>query len=133
MTMKSRTSVCITRHFNVSPERLFDAWTDPERAWKWIARAAGEVVRVEVDPRVHGAVRHVVRRDGREIEHRGEYTELARPDRLTFTWNGPPFPNEAGPVRLAFMAAGTGTDLILAHERVPQGHESRTMHGWSAI
>jgi len=133
MTTKSRATVRITWHFKASPESMFDAWTDPNLAWTWMARAAGQIVCIEIDPRVHGAVRQVVRRDGHEVEYVGEYVELARPTRLAFTWPAPPFSDDRSLVKLDFRPVGTGTDLTLAQERVQQGRESRTMDGWRAI
>jgi uncharacterized protein YndB with AHSA1/START domain len=133
MTTRSRTTVRLSRHFNIPPERVFDVWTDPKGAWKWIARASGDVVRVEIDPRVHGSVRVTLLRNGQELDHLGEYLELARPHRIAFTWASPSDPSESAVVRVTLAAARMGTNLVLAQERVPQGYESRTMQTWGVI
>ncbi|WP_335342470.1 SRPBCC domain-containing protein [Polycladomyces zharkentensis] len=47
-----------------------------------------EVVRISLDPRVGGSFSFVVRRQGQEMDHVGEYLEIERPRRLVFTWGG---------------------------------------------
>jgi len=77
--------VRVPRRFSASSERVFDAWLDPEKVPKWMS-LSGEMVRVQIDARVGGTFSFVERRDGEEIEHIGEYLEMACPRRLVFTW-----------------------------------------------
>ncbi|HVY29889.1 MAG TPA: SRPBCC domain-containing protein [Polyangiaceae bacterium] len=132
MTTRSRVTVQIRRHFEVPATALFDAWLNPDGAWRWMARGYGDLLHLDLQPWVHGIIRQVVLQEGREIEHRGEIIELARPTHLAFTWQGPP-PATDGHVRLVFIADATGTELSLEQERVPQGHESRTLHAWNIV
>src|SRR5262245_33774950 len=81
--------VSVTRHFDASPERVFDAWLDPEKIGKWMfgpALREEEVLRIVADARVGGSFSFLVRRQGEEIDHVGKYREIDRPRRLVFTW-----------------------------------------------
>lgn len=78
--------VRIARHLSAAPERVFDAWLDPVKAGRWLfATPSGRMVRVEIDARIGGSFILVDRRDGEEVEHTGEYLEIDRPRRLSFT------------------------------------------------
>ena len=79
----------IERTFQAPAEAVFDAWTSEEviRRW-WQAEHGWETSEAEVDLRVGGAVRVVMRDPRRNVEHGGggNYTEIERPTRLAFTW-----------------------------------------------
>ena len=82
-------TVRIERTFQAPVERVFDAWTSAEviRRW-WQAELSWETSEAEVDLRVGGVVRVVMRDPDRDVEHGGggRYTEIERPTRLAFTW-----------------------------------------------
>ena len=87
--MISKSAVHIERTFNAPIERVFDAWTSEEvmRRW-WRAEHGWETTVAEVDLRVGGAVRVVMRDPEKDEEYGGggRYTEVDRPNRLSFTW-----------------------------------------------
>ena len=78
----------VRRRFAATPERVFDAWTQPEVLTEWWS--AGPSHRpglAEVDLRVGGRYRlSMIDDDGVETVVGGEYVEVRRPDRLAFTW-----------------------------------------------
>jgi uncharacterized protein YndB with AHSA1/START domain len=77
------------RTFNAPAQRVFDAWTSPEvlRRW-WHAEHHWETTLAEVDLRVGGAVRVVMRDTDKDVEYGGggQYLEIDPPRRLVFTW-----------------------------------------------
>jgi uncharacterized protein YndB with AHSA1/START domain len=79
----------IERSYRAPAEAVFDAWTSEEviRRW-WHAEHDWETTQAEVDLRVGGVVRVVMRDPGKDAEYGGggHYTEIDRPNRLAFTW-----------------------------------------------
>jgi uncharacterized protein YndB with AHSA1/START domain len=79
----------IERTFQAPVEAVFRAWTTEEVMRRWWQAAQGwETTAAEVDLRVGGAVRVVMRDPGKDVEYGGGgiYTEVDPPTRLAFTW-----------------------------------------------
>jgi uncharacterized protein YndB with AHSA1/START domain len=127
-------TVTVTRRFSVRPEQLFDAFLDPDIAARFMfATPAGEMVRVEIEPKVGGAYTFVDRRDGEDIEHVGRILELDRPGRLDFEFSVPKYDPRMTTVRLDIVADGTGSLLTLTHEGVDEAYLEQTGKGWTMI
>jgi uncharacterized protein YndB with AHSA1/START domain len=79
----------IERTYRAPARAVFDAWTSEEvlRRW-WHAAHDWETTEAEVDLRVGGAVRVVMRDPEKDAEYGGggRYTEIDPPNRLAFTW-----------------------------------------------
>jgi uncharacterized protein YndB with AHSA1/START domain len=77
------------RTYEASAQAVFDAWTSEEviRRW-WHAGRDWETPEVEIELRVGGVVRVVMRNPHKDIEYGGggQYTEVDPPRRLAFTW-----------------------------------------------
>jgi uncharacterized protein YndB with AHSA1/START domain len=134
MTDKTRPTIRVVKRFSAAPERVFDAWLDPERAKKFLfATKTGKMVRAEIDARPGGSFVFVDRRDGQDVEHVGTYLEIERPRRLVFDFAVPQFSAERTRVTVDIQPEGTGSVLTLTHEGVLPDYEERTRHGWSVI
>ena len=87
--MTTDNTVRIERTFHAPAEAVFDAWTSEEviRRW-WQAEHGWETSEAEVDLRVGGVVRVVMRDPNKDVEYGGggRYTEIEPPTRLAFTW-----------------------------------------------
>jgi uncharacterized protein YndB with AHSA1/START domain len=87
--MTDNTTLRMERTFHAPAQAVFDAWTSEEviRRW-WHAGHDWETTVAEVDLRVGGVVRVVMRNPHKEIEYGGggHYTEIDRPTRVAFTW-----------------------------------------------
>ena len=126
-------AVEISRRIAAPPERVFDAWLDPDGLGRWLfATPDGVTERVEVDPRVGGRFEVDERRGDEVAKHWGTYVELDRPRRLAFDF-GTSF--EATPTRVTVTIApdGDGSLLTLRHEGVWADWEDRTRQGWGMI
>ena len=127
-------AVRVTRHFEASAERVFDAWLDPHRVGRWLfTTPTGKIVRAEIDARVGGGFVIVDRRDGEDVAHQGEYLEMDRPRRLVFRFLVPKYSPLYSRVAIDIVAAGAACDLTLVHEGVLLEHEDIAHSGWQAI
>ena len=119
MPAPSPVIVRVQRRYTHPPERVFDAWLDPALLGRWMFGPAireEEIVRLSTDPRVGGAFSFVVRRQGVEIDHVGEYLEIDRPRRLAFTWGTADNLPETSRVAIDIVGRDGGCELTLIHE-----------------
>ena len=134
MTATKTVTVQVIRRFRASPERVFDAWLDPDKARRFLfATPAGEVVRADIDPRVGGRFLVVDRRDGEDIAHEGEYLEIDRPRRLRFTFGVPKYSKDYSRVSIYIVPVDGGCQLTLTHEGVLAEYADKTPEGWGII
>jgi uncharacterized protein YndB with AHSA1/START domain len=129
-------TVRIERTFQAPAEAVFDAWTSEEvmRRW-WQAELGWETSEAEVDLRVGGAVRVVMRDPANAVDHGGGgvYTEIEPPRRLAFTWlwDGD---TRRTLIELDFEERDGATTVSFAHsglwdEEAVRSHEG----GWSRV
>jgi uncharacterized protein YndB with AHSA1/START domain/predicted Ser/Thr protein kinase len=118
------------------PEQVFAVWTDPGQMSDWYAPSDdfGPTIG-EVDPQVGGQYRIGMLLPG-QTEHRfvsGQYCEVVAPRTLSFTWAWEPLApgwNETQ-VTLEFQPKGTGTELVLTHERFRvESDKNAHAQGW---
>ena len=138
MTTKSPVLVRVSHRFHAPAERVYDAWLDPRMIGRWMFGVAlpEEVLHLHVDARVGGSFSFLVRREGREIDHVGEYLELDRPRHLAFTWGirgaeG----GAASRVAIEIVPTEAGCELTLNHELHPDwaDYAERTEKSWATM
>ncbi|MCX6047914.1 MAG: SRPBCC domain-containing protein [Chloroflexi bacterium] len=127
----------VTRRFNATPERVFDAWLDPSKINGFLFGPNlrdEEVVDIAVDARVGGAFSFVVRRQGQQIDHIGEYLEITRPRRLAFTW-GVAQDESRSQVLIEIRPFEQGCELTLTHELDPAwaDYTDRAAESWAKM
>ena len=77
----------LTRIFDAPCERVFDAWARRDHFIQWMCPPGVTITLMEIDVRVGGAWRIEGRNEsGRVFSSSGKYLEIARPQRLVFTW-----------------------------------------------
>ena len=132
----SRPSVSVSHQVPALPQAVFDAWLNPAMVWRWMGSVVGEVILAEVTPHVGGDIRYIVRRAGHTIEHIGEFTHLASPLRVQYSWAIPSFSKDVSLVTIDFAPREGGTAISLVQEHLQRelaGHVSDVRAGWLAI
>ncbi len=133
--------VQLTRVLRAPPGEVFAAWTEPALLERWWTGVGGWVnAKADVDLRVGGRY-HFSMRDERGALHgvAGIYTEVARPERLSFTWTWENDPSvmrgsEGSLIDVLLREAPDGTQFSLTHSGL-QGQLVKDMHeeGWNAL
>lgn len=124
--------------FNASPERVYEAWTDPKIMREFMCVSGNARVEVETDVRLGGGFRIVMdRHDGEKLIATGTYRELVPSERIVCTWSweedDPALARETI-LTLEFAARGAQTELTLTHENFRDAQQ-RDNHarGWGAM
>ena len=109
----------VTIKFSATPERVFDAWLDTGMISKFMfgpQLREEEIVSLKLDARVGGSFSFVVRRQGVEIDHIGEYIEISRPHRLVFSWAVREHLPDSSRIVIDIVPLPTGCELTLTQE-----------------
>jgi len=117
-----------------SREEIFAAWIDPESLRDWMC--PGEIVTAEaqVDPRVGGSYRIVMKTPTRQVDHTGEYLVVEPPSKLVFTWVSANTGNQPTLVTVELFERGNACELVLTHERFANADAVRRhKNGWGQI
>jgi uncharacterized protein YndB with AHSA1/START domain len=85
VSLPSDTEILVTRVFDAPAERIFRAWTTPELVRRWWGYETSEWLVCDIDLRVGGRWRFVIRERDMEVGFHGEYRELDPPRRLVNT------------------------------------------------
>jgi len=138
MTSPSGVVVRVTQDFSASPERVFDAWFDPDQIGQWMFGPRlrdEEIVHLKTDPRVGGTFSFLVKRQGMAIDHVGTYREIERPRRIVFTWGIAGSSADESVVEIGIAANASGCTLTLTHHMDAKWAEyaDRTHAGWTTM
>jgi len=124
----------MTRRLTSPPERVFDAWTDPKLAAKWLFTSPeSEHHEMQTDARAGGKWTVVDRRGGVDYTAIGEYLEFNQPSHLVFTFGMPQFSPEFGLVTIEIEPTSEGSLMTLIHERLPPSAVSELEKGWGSM
>jgi uncharacterized protein YndB with AHSA1/START domain len=122
----------IRRRLAVPIGEVFRWWTEPDRLEEWMSPFG--TVDAEVDLRVGGALRIVMKSGDTIIEHVGQYIEIARPKRLVFTWRSPFTGPEDSVVTLELEPDGDDATLLrLVHSGLPESVARSHRGGWGSM
>ena len=137
---EQETVLRLTRRFAAPRERVFDAWTNPDvlRTW-WAAFPTWETPTAEVDLRPGGRYRLAMRDPESGDTHTlvGEYREIDRPERLSYTWtwegSSPEMQgSEDTLVVVEFRDDGGATEVTVTHSGFDTAAlRDQHAHGWN--
>lgn len=125
----------IERTFQAPAQAVFDAWTSEEVLRRWFYGQPGwETPEAEVDLRLGGALRVVMRDPQKGAEHGGggQYTEINPPTRLAFTWTWDRDEDRETLIELDFEESDGATTVRFTHSNL-RDEESVRNHkeGWT--
>ena len=132
---EAATALVIRRRIAATREELFDAWTNPDGMRVWMCPGSVSSAEVEMDLRIGGGLRILMRDAAATVEHHGVFTVIDRPAVLAFTWIAKATDMQATLVTVEFIERGEiDTELVLTHERWPRA-EGRDQYrgGWTSI
>ena len=127
----SERKLVVTKVIKATPEEVFEAFTNPEIMRKWFYGEEGWTVDVSNTLEIGGKyILNMIKPDGKECKHTGEYKVIAPPAKLVFTWNSD-FAQDTV-VTVHFRRIADGTEITLEHEFLPTD-EAREDHrrGWT--
>jgi uncharacterized protein YndB with AHSA1/START domain len=125
-------SLTLKRRLNAAPAKVYAAWTDPQKIAQWFGPEEIETLSAEVDARVGGRFRFVMRdAHGEEHDVSGRYREVVPDAKLVFTWAWRSTPERESLVTVSIKPDGAGTLLTLTHEQFfDEAARDRHQHGW---
>ena len=124
----------IVRRLPATPEVVFAAWTDAESLKTWMCPGSTYIATAELDVRVGGQFRIVMRNEENETVHTGVYREILPPERLVFTWISTATRGEVTLVTVELRPEGDATELILTHEGLPDADAAAQYEsGWQGV
>jgi uncharacterized protein YndB with AHSA1/START domain len=131
-------ALVIRRTYDVPPQRVYEAWTNPDLARQFLCPAGMTTGEVSMDVRAGGSYRiEMLTPQGEPYVAYGVYREVVPASRLSMTWqweeDNPDEVHETL-LTLEFKPHGSGTEFILTHERL-RNMESRASHehGWTSM
>jgi uncharacterized protein YndB with AHSA1/START domain len=131
---KGTCNVSLTRRFDCSPEEVFDAWLNPDKAAQFLfATPGGQMTKCEINAIPAGRFLIVERRDGEDVEHVGEYFEIHRPSRIAFTFVVPKYSPVSTRVSIEIEPEKSGCELKLTNMGIPEAIAEKCESGWSGI
>lgn len=110
----TETSLTVRRTFDAPRERVWDAWTDPDRVDQWWGPDGFTTTTGEMDVQPGGVwAFEMVGPDGEVYPNRIVYDEVQRPERLTYAHGSPEDPEQFEVTVSLEEAAGGGTELTM--------------------
>jgi len=141
--MAAKPCLTLKRRIKAAPEKVYAAWTDPEKLKQWFGPDEGKVVSAKTDLRVGGGFRIVFHTmDGEQHDVSGIYSEVEPNRKLAFSWAWRTMPERESRLTLTFKREsrltltfkpdGDATLFTLFHEQFADqaardGHEQ----GWN--
>lgn len=113
-------SVTLKRRLNAPAEKVYAAWTDPEKLIHWFG--PGDTrdgsVNAEMDVRVGGRFKVSFNTlDGERHQVGGEYKDVVPNEKLVFSWAWHSTPERESLVTVTMKPDGDQTILTLLHEK----------------
>jgi uncharacterized protein YndB with AHSA1/START domain len=124
--------VVVRRPIAASPAELFDAWLDPQALATWMRPSGIRRTTATTDARVGGRYEILMEGEQTTYPHHGVYRLIDRPRRLVFTWISGATEGRETLVTVDFLPRGDLTEVVVTHERLPEGAGESHIEGWTS-
>ena len=126
----------LTRFIRAPREKVFDAFVTEAGMKGWMCPRGMTIPEMKLDARVGGGFRLTMRaRDGDQFTAQAHYREIARPERLVYTWQwvGESMPNVETLITVTLAPREGGTEVRMTHSGFPDA-ALRDSHqeGWGS-
>jgi uncharacterized protein YndB with AHSA1/START domain len=133
----NRPSLTLKRRINAPPEKIYAAWTDPQKIAHWFGPStvrAGSL-QATTDLRVGGRYRiSFYSEAGEYSEVGGVYREIVPNARLVFSWAWHSTPERESQVTVQLKPDGDATLLTLTHEQFfDETARDNHARGWAEL
>ncbi|WP_191561965.1 SRPBCC family protein [Metabacillus idriensis] len=148
MNNYTTTTLKMTRNFDAAPERVFDAWLNPEMMRKWLFTLEGTNKVAQNNPQVGGTWEIIDHRGGKDYRAIGEYLEIDPPTKLVFTFKMPQFSELEDTITVELKEIQQGCEMTFS-QKINVPHEEKlseadiekalgeshdeTEHGWNLM
>ena len=126
----------LSREIRAPREKVFDAFVTEAAMREWMCPRGMTVPALELDARVGGGFRITMRaRDGEHFTVQASYREIARPERLVYTWQWlrEGMPNVETLITVTFAERDGATRVHMTHTGFPdQAMADSHEGGWSS-
>jgi uncharacterized protein YndB with AHSA1/START domain len=123
VTLPEDTQILITREFDAPARLVYRAWTTPELVRRWWSGDRGEVTSAEIDLRVGGTWRFVMKANaGFEVAFHGEYREIVPAERIVSTEVFEGMPDAEALNTITFTEADGRTTMSILVQHSSQQH-----------
>lgn len=144
----STITLTMKRSFDVSADRVFDAWLNPEMMRKWLFTMETTNKVAKNEPHVGGTWEIVDHRGGKDYRAIGEYIEIDRPNKLVFTFRMPQFSDTEDRITVEWKPLEKGCEMtftqviVVPHEegwtekdieKAQREYHDGSEHGWNLM
>ncbi|MDH4324826.1 MAG: SRPBCC domain-containing protein [Betaproteobacteria bacterium] len=122
MNRSATFELTLTRFIRAPREKVYDAFVTEAGMKAWMCPRGMTLPEMKLDARVGGGFRLVMRaKDGDQFTAQAQYRELARPERLVYTWQwvGEGMPNVETLITVTLAARDGGTEVRMTHSGFP--------------
>jgi len=130
---QTRDKLVLRKMIAAPRKEVFDAWLDAEGMKHWMCPGNTLTAEAQIDARVGGAFRIVMKGANQDADHTGVYRLIEPPSKLTFTWISKATDRAETLVTVELFDRDGQTELILAHERLPTPEATEKHKGWLQI
>jgi len=103
-----------------TPERIFDAWTQPQLLTQWWGPKNVTCPSTEIDLRVGGRYRIANQMpDGSTVWITGVFEEIDRPIKLVYSWSTSSQKQPSERVSIFLQSQEDATQVTIVHENIP--------------